>query len=198
MSFTALMVDVDGVIVIRPDGRRWDADMAADLGVEPADLQRAFFDPHWQAIATGKARIEDHLGPALAKIAPGVEAEDMIAYWFARDACLNVPLLEDLGLLRAAGTPMHLATVQEHRRAEYLWTTLGLKERFDGLLHSALIGHAKPDSVYFEAVSARLGIAPDELMLIDDSARNVEAARAAGWQARVWTGEQRLSQVLGI
>jgi putative hydrolase of the HAD superfamily len=196
MSFRALMVDVDGVIVVRPDGRRWDADMAADLGLDPADLQRAFFTPHWAAIATGKARIEDHLPAALAQIAPHISAEALMAYWFAKDACLNQVLLKDLAALRASGTPLHLATVQDHRRADYLWTTLGFRDRFDGLHHSAAVGHAKPDSAYFNAVAMRVGLSPADLLLIDDSRRNVEAAIDAGWQARLWTSERTLSEVL--
>ena len=196
MNFKALMVDVDGVLVIRPGGRRWDAEMLADLGVDPNELQSAFFTPHWQAIATGRARIEDHLPAALAQIAPHVGAEALIAYWFAKDAVVNQPLLDDLARVRAAGTPLHLATVQEHRRADYLWTTLGFRDRFDGLHHSAAVGFAKPDPAYFHAVAGRVALRPDELLLIDDSARNVEAAVEAGWQARLWTGKQRLAQVL--
>jgi putative hydrolase of the HAD superfamily len=196
MTYSALMVDVDGVLVIRPDGRRWDADLQADLGVDPGDLQRVFFDPHWQAIATGRARIEDHLPAALATIAPHVEVEALIAYWFARDAHLNQPLLDDLAQLRASGVPVHLATVQEHRRADYLWTALGFSGRFDGLHHSAAVGHAKPDAAYFEAVAARVALRPADLLLIDDATRNVAAAIEAGWQARLWTGRQTLTELL--
>ena len=195
-GFRTLMVDVDGVIVVRPDGRRWDADLQADLGVDPADLQTAFFTPHWPAIILGQARIEDRLPAALSRIAPGLSAEDLIAYWFEKDSVLNQPLLDDLADLRAAGVPMHLATVQEHRRASYLWDVLRLSDRFDGLLHSAMIGHAKPDPAYFTAVAGRLGASPGDLLLLDDSPRNVAAAIACGWQARLWDGSAPLADVL--
>ena len=195
-GFQILMVDVDGVIVVRPAGRRWAADLMADLGVDPADLQAAFFTPHWPAIVTGRARIEDHLPAALARIAPEVAAETLIAYWFEKDAILDQVLLDDLSALRATGVPMHLATVQDHRRADHLWNALGLKGRFDGLLHSALIGHAKPDPAYFDAVARRLDTAPADLLLLDDSPRNVAAAIGAGWQGRLWTGEQSLADCL--
>lgn len=196
MSFKILMVDVDGVVVTRPDGRRWDADLRADLGVDPGDLQSHFFAPHWRDIAVGKADLLERLAPALAIIAPNVTAEALMAYWFAKDAHVNQPLLEDLAALRAAGTPQHLATVQDHRRAAYLWETLEFKDRFDGLLHSALVGHAKPDRAYFDEAARRLAASPDDLLLIDDSARNIEGAIEAGWQARLWTGNQSLADVL--
>jgi putative hydrolase of the HAD superfamily len=196
VTFSALMVDVDGVIVVRPDGRRWDADMRDDLGLAPEDLQRAFFTPHWPDIVTGKARIEDRLPAALADVAPHLKSEDLIAYWFGKDAHLDEALLADLADVRSGGTPLHLATVQDHRRADYLWETLGLKERFDGLHHSAAVGFAKPDPAYFAEVARRVALPAGELMLIDDAIRNVEAARDAGWQARLWTGKVRLRDVL--
>lgn len=193
------MVDVDGVIVrhLKP-GHRWDADLETDLGVRPADLQRAFFEPHFKSIVRGLEPIEPRLTQALQEIAPYVTAQGLMAYWFAKDAALDHRLLEALAGYRARGLKLHLATVQEHRRADYLWTTLRLKDRFDGLQHSAAVGHAKPEPAYYAAVEARTGFAPDELLLIDDSQRNVDAAIAAGWQGRFWTAERALGEVLGF
>lgn len=193
------MMDVDGVLVAttRLTGR-WDRDMEADLGVSPDDLQRAFFTPHFRAIVLGQEPIEPWLGKALAEIAPQVTVEAMLAYWFAKDAELDHQLLADLATYRARGIGLHLATVQEHRRAAHLWTGLGLQDRFDGLHHSAAVGAAKPDPDYYAAVQDRVGQTGQELLLVDDSERNVEAAREAGWQARLWTGEHRLAEVLGF
>jgi putative hydrolase of the HAD superfamily len=196
MSFKALMVDVDGVIVCRPDGRRWDADLEADLGVKIADMQEKFFDARFHDIVRGKADLEPHLTAALAEFAPHVTTQQMIDYWFAKDSRLDHQLLEDLAAYRSQGVALHLCTIQEHRRAAYLWDTLGLRDRFDGLHHSARYQVAKPDLAYFRAVEAATGLAPAEMLLIDDAITNVEGARAAGWQARLWTGEQRLAEVL--
>jgi putative hydrolase of the HAD superfamily len=199
MPIKALMVDVDGVVVrhLKP-GHRWDADMEADLGVKPADLQRTFFEPHFKSIVRGLEPIEPRLAEALQAIAPHVTAQAMMAYWFEKDAALDHGLLDALAAYRARGLALHLATVQEHRRADYLWTTLGLKHRFDGLQHSAAVGHAKPEPAYYAAVEARTGFAPHELLLIDDSQRNIDAAITAGWQGRFWTGERPLAEVLGF
>lgn len=193
---TILMVDVDGVIV-RPDGkrgdnRRWDADLKADLGIDPADLQRVFFKPHWQEIALGRADLYERLRPALTQIAPNVPAEQLTAYWFRWDSDLNLALLEDLSALRAEGQRMHLATVQEHYRARYLWETLDLRARFDAMHYSADVGAAKPAEDFFRRVAARTGAEPTSHLLIDDSQANVEGAIAAGWRARLWTGAEPL------
>jgi len=195
----ALMMDVDGVLVtrLRP-GWRWDADLEADLGVKPDDLQQAFFARYFRPIVLGQESLEPWLAKALAEIAPQVTAQQMMAYWFEKDAVLDHQLLADLEAYRARGLQLHLATVQEHNRAEHLWERLDFKHRFDGLHHSAAVGFAKPDPDYYAATERRVGLPPEALLLVDDSERNVDAARAAGWQARHWTGEHRLAEVLGF
>lgn len=195
----ALMMDVDGVLVtrLRP-GWRWDADLEADLGIRPDDLQQGFFARYFQPIVLGREPLEPWLAKALAEIAPHVTAQQMMAYWFEKDAVLDHQLLADLEDYRARGLQLHLATVQEHNRAQHLWENLGFKHRFDGLHHSAAVGFAKPDPAYYAETQRRVGLLPEDLLLVDDSERNVDAARAAGWQARHWTGERRLADVLGF
>lgn len=196
MSLRALMVDVDGVVVRHPEGRRWDAEMEADLGLSPDDLQRAFFTPHFEDIVLGRADLHERLAPALAEIAPHLTSDRLAAYWFEQDGHLDQVLLEDLAACRADGLELHLATVQEHHRARHLWQTLGLNARFEAMHYAADYGCKKPDAAFFRLVEQRTGFAPHELLLIDDSARNVEAARACGWAAILWTGEHRLAEAL--
>ncbi|MDZ4371345.1 MAG: HAD-IA family hydrolase [Phenylobacterium sp.] len=195
MAFKALMVDVDGVVVVPRTGG-WAVDMETDLGLSITTLQARFFTPHWDDVANGRAALHDRLAPVLADIAPHLNSRTLTDYWFAKDAQLDLTLLADLAALRATGVPLHLATVQEHERAAYLWDTLRLRERFDGLHHSAAVGCGKPDPAYFAAVEARTGFAPADLVLIDDKAANVEAARAAGWGGALWDGTRRLADVL--
>ena len=195
MPLKALMVDVDGVVVVpRPGG--WAADMEADLGLSVATLQAHFFEPHWDDIANGRARLHDRLAPVLASHAPHLTSQAVADYWFAKDAQLDETLLADLAALRAAGVALHLATVQEHERAAYLWETLGFRDRFDAIHYSAEIGCGKPDPAFFAAVEARTGFAPTDLALLDDRPANVEAARTAGWGGILWDGTQRLADVL--
>lgn len=191
------MVDVDGVVVHAPDGRRWDADIEADLGISPQALQERFFQPNFGDIVQGRADLFDRLVPALAGFAPHVTAQALVDYWFEKDGRLNHELLEELAAWRGAGLVLHLATVQEHHRARHLWETLALKDRFDAIHYAAELGCAKPDPAFWAAVQARTGYAPADLLLIDDSPRNVEGARAAGWAAVLWDGTETLGAVLG-
>jgi putative hydrolase of the HAD superfamily len=190
------MVDVDGVVVHPNDSGGWAARIREDLGLDLQTLQSTFFAVHWQDIAHGRADLYERLTPVLAEIAPQVTAQAFVDYWFANDARLNDALLADLAALRAQGLPLHLATVQEHHRARYLWETVGFRDRFDAMHYAADLGCAKPAAEFFRAIEARTGFAPEDLMLIDDSPRNVEGARACGWRAALWDGSRSLAEVL--
>jgi len=192
----ALMVDVDGVVVVSPGGRLWSQDVQADLGLDPELFQSRFFKPHWPDVVFGRVDLHDRLGPVLAEIAPHLTSHQVADYWFAHDAHLNESLLDDLATVRASGVALHLATVQEHHRARYLWETLGFRDRFDAIHYSADYGCGKPDPAFYEAVAARTGLAPADLILIDDRIDNVDAARSCGWGGVLWDGRSRLADLL--
>jgi putative hydrolase of the HAD superfamily len=196
-ALAALMVDVDGVL-ITPRLGGWAADMQADLGLSRADLADHFFAVHWEDICLGKAGLHERLGPVLARIAPHLTSQQLAAYWFAKDAVLDYQLLDDLALVRARGVQVHLATVQEHERAAYLWNRLGFRGQFDAMHYAADIGAGKTDPEFYAAVEARTGFVGDQLLLIDDTPANIVAARAAGWRALPWTGAARLPDLLAL
>lgn len=67
---------------------------------------------------------------------------------------------------------------------------------FDQLLFSWRLGCTKPDPAAFEQATERLGVAADRIFFVDDSAANVEAARAARWQAHRYTNSLDLQAAL--
>ncbi|WP_108659520.1 HAD-IA family hydrolase [Acuticoccus kandeliae] len=187
-----LMLDVDGVLVNgRPqDGRSWAHDIERDLGIAPAALQAQFFAPHWRAIVTGRKALLDTLETCLPAIAPNLAPSDFLAYWFANDSALDTALLAECDAMRAEGLRILLATNQEHMRAAHLMETLALADHVDGIVYSAAIGACKPDPAFFAAAERAAGTGGANLTLVDDTAANVEAARAAGWSAVHWrTGD---------
>ncbi len=188
MRITALMIDVDGVLVCgRPiDGRRWASTIEADLGLNQADLQREFFTPYWDDIITGQHSLPEVLAKVLRDIAPQLSPEALIDYWFANDARLDAQLLDEIDQLREKGVPIFLATNQEHLRAAYLIEQLGLGQHCDGIFYSAALGNRKPDRSFFEKAALLSNIPSSELLLVDDLPENVFAAREAGWQAVQW------------
>ena len=54
------------------------------------------------------------------------------------------------------------------------------------------IGQIKPDREIYDTHAEQYGLDPAFSLFIDDSPRNVEGARAAGWQAIHFTGAEQL------
>ena len=189
------MVDVDGVVIV-PRASGWAADLEADLAISAATLQTHFFKSHWNDVVLGRATLHERLSPILAEHAPHLTSHQLVAYWFEKDAQLDETLLADLAALRATGVQLHLATIQEHERAAYLWNTRGLRDHFDAMHYAADIGWKKTDPEFYAAVETRTGFSRSDLVLLDDAASNIEAARAAGWRGAFWDGTSRLAEVL--
>jgi putative hydrolase of the HAD superfamily len=194
----ALVVDIDGVLVRgRPgDNRRWHTDLAADLGIRYDDLQTHFFAPYWQDIIIGRRRLRDLLTPVLAKIAPHLSAEELIAYWFAHDSALDHEVLRQVDRARATGMRTVVATNQEHERSHYLWHDLRLREHFDSMVFSAAVGAKKPDAPFYQSVTELLNVRPDAVLFIDDTFENIAAAQSQGWQAILWEGQDKSGSIL--
>ena len=195
---TCVMLDVDGVLVDgRPsDGQPWTHTLEQDLGISPQTLIGAFFRSHWSQVVTGQRDLLPTLSAVLAQCAPQVRAEDLVTYWFEQDSRIVAPVLSDLRAARLAGVSVYLATNQDHMRAEYLMSEMGLGQDVDGIVYSAAVGHRKPDRAFYQSAEQATGYPPEALLLVDDTPANVEAARDAGWRAEHWTGVERLSQIL--
>lgn len=189
MAIKALMVDVDGVLVDgrREDGLHWQTSVQEDLGISSHTLREQFFAPYWDDIVVGRAGLMEHLTTALENVAPNVSPARFVSYWFDRDSRVAAPLLQELSSLRSEGIGVYLATNQEHMRAAYLMEDLGLAKHVDGIFYAARLGAKKPEMEFFAKVQAAVGLRGEELLLLDDSLPNIEAARRSGWQAFHWT-----------
>jgi putative hydrolase of the HAD superfamily len=187
----AVLFDVDGVLIHgmheREDRRRhWNTHMLADLGVDPELFVEQFIRKNFISdVITGKTALIEDLERWLPTVGYTGSPMNYISYWLQRDTQLNQPLLAAIRRLRnAPGVgPLYVATNQEHLRAFYLWSTLGLQHVFDDIFYGARLGATKPDRAFFDAISARIGPQSEAPLMIDDSVAVVEAARAYGWEA---------------
>jgi putative hydrolase of the HAD superfamily len=197
MPVRALMVDVDGVLVTHPDGRRWDSDLLPDLGIDPVQLHERFFRPHFDDVVLGRADLFEQLEAVMPALGSASAAE-LVEYWFSHDAHLDQPLLADLDRAAARGMGLHLATVQERHRARYLWEILDLRSHFSAMHYAADIGYRKSDPEFYWAVEKRTGLPSAAHYLIDDSEQNMETAHEVGWRGVVWTHGMHLADVSTI
>ena len=70
-----------------------------------------------------------------------------------------------------------------------------LAEEFGHVFVSCELGAAKPDIAFFGRVEEQLQSPASAICLIDDSERNVMAAKAVGWSAIWYRGVADLSAV---
>ena len=62
--------------------------------------------------------------------------------------------------------------------------------RFEDGVFSGCVNLAKPDAAIYALAERQLNLQPTETLFLDDSPRNVEAAKARGWSAEIITGPQ--------
>ena len=104
--------------------------------------------------------------------------------------------VEILRALKDQGVPCYALTNME------AWTYPGRRERypflqwFDGTVVSGFEGVAKPDTRVFELLLDRFGLSAPTTLFIDDSAKNVRAARAVGMQAVEFESPEHLRERL--
>ena len=63
---------------------------------------------------------------------------------------------------------------------------------FRGITVSAEIGLMKPELAIYRHHEKTFGLDPAATLFFDDSAANVEGARAAGWKAEQFTGADKM------
>jgi putative hydrolase of the HAD superfamily len=98
--------------------------------------------------------------------------------------CRTAPgTAEALDRLREAGLRLAVVSNSDGRVEEAL-EAAGIRDRFDLVLDSALVGMEKPDPAIFRAALTALGIGPEEALFVGDLYDvDVVGARAAGIEA---------------
>jgi putative hydrolase of the HAD superfamily len=94
------------------------------------------------------------------------------------------PLVERVRLLKGAGYVTGIVTNNVMEFGDGWRALIPVDELFDFVVDSSSVGVRKPDPRIFEIALQRLhGIAPAEVVFLDDYQANVDAARALGLQA---------------
>jgi HAD superfamily hydrolase (TIGR01509 family) len=96
----------------------------------------------------------------------------------------SVALLERL---RGAGHANYFLSNMPAPFADELVARHAFVRGFDQGVFSGHVGLAKPEPALFSLAAERFGAQPAELVLLDDHEPNVQAARAQGWQALVFS-----------
>ena len=96
------------------------------------------------------------------------------------------PIAETVALmerLKGAGDRLFYLSNMPAPFAEHLERSHAFMDWFDDGVFSSRVHLMKPQPEIFHLAARRFGLAPHELVFIDDVAYNVDAARALGWRA---------------
>ena len=192
--------DFDGVLNRGFDGGffLWQASFEADLGVSAAVFTDFMFNSgQFDAILTGKRDLLDLLADWIAAHSVPHSAEAVLDYWLGKDAHPDPQVMD---WLAACPIPGVIATNNEAHRAKYIWEIMGLRDKVQKIFASGPLGVKKPAAKFFKAIEDWSGLAPQDILLIDDSEKNILAANALGWQTFHFHADSRdtLPEILGL
>lgn len=119
-------------------------------------------------------------------------ARDLRAIW----ANIFSPMNENLDAVRRCKGRYDLGMISNTNEAHASWIRehFSIFELFDRIVLSYEVGHVKPDPSMYDV--ARDGRSTDQVWFVDDIARHVGGARAAGWRAAQLLQNQSLEDVL--
>lgn len=169
------------------------------LGIEPGTLNPIMFGSQaWQDTLVGRKTVEEfwrEIGPQLNLHTP--EAVEAFSRRYHADEAINEDVLDLIRRLRAQGH-YKLAVLSNAPSGLGQWLAdWGILDLFDVVFCSGDEGVIKPDPAAFEITLERLGVAPEEAVFIDDTARHVEAARKLGVHGILFTTAEALTDELG-
>lgn len=180
----AVLWDADGVLQHLPAG--WEASMRPVVGHLVDDVE-AFLAEAFAAerpALTGDARWLEILPGLLERWGLAASYDEALRVWLTIEPVVETREL--VAALRARGLLCALATNQDEHRGRHMHENLGYADLFDDTFYSYELGVAKPDPAFFTAVLDRLGLAPDQVLFVDDNAENVASAREVGLRAEQW------------
>jgi 2-haloacid dehalogenase/putative hydrolase of the HAD superfamily len=139
----------------------------------------------------------DNRGPLVARFpehAAHIEAWER-RWWemFSGAIPQSEAAIEDLA---ARGVRQFALSNMSHEVLDGILAMSPAFRRLEGVLISAELGLLKPDAAIYRAACERFGHAPQDFLFIDDSAANVEAARALGFDAHHFTDPAALRPAL--
>ncbi|MHA6324707.1 HAD family hydrolase [Roseivivax sp. CAU 1753] len=177
--------DFDGVLNdgIR-DGRFvWADRFEADFGHPLASFRALFSAARFDAVVTGREDLRDAVQDWADQVGYPHGPDPVLRYWFEKDVHPVPAMLARLGALKARGVRQVIATNNEARRARFIEQDMGYGERVERIFASGHIGVRKPFDGFYHHIAEATGVDPARILLVDDMAENVAAARRLGWQA---------------
>jgi len=186
MSSPILVFDLGGVLLPFNRQRRVVA-MADALGLARADVLRFLTSGVAEQLDRGACDLTASAARMTALAGRPVTPALAKELWLSVFETPNLALWELVARLRA-----HTRTYALSDNPSFVSEVFPRQDAFDRVFWSAELGMTKPASEVFAKISCETKTAPADITFTDDSAVNVEAARACGWDAIRFTSNAQL------
>lgn len=178
----ALLIDFGGVLTV-PISTAFRA-VAADGGLEPDQVLSVLATHQGARRALVEHEVgqlddegfEDAFAAALVEAGGRVEARGLLA-GLGTHLELDLPMVDLVRRIRAAGMPVALVSNSLGRDC---YARVDLEELFDVSVISGQVGVRKPSREIYRIACDRLGVEPDECVLVDDLEHNLVGAARLG------------------
>ena len=177
---THVVFDLGGVLI------DWNPrHLYRDLIPDEAEMERFL-----EEVCTSAWNVEQDAGRSLAEATAWLvgrhpDRRDLIeAFYDQFDRMMRDAIHETVAILEelhARSTPLYLLSNASGETFHLVERRFAFLERFDGMLISGREGMIKPDPAIFHLLCRRFDLQPESCVFIDDSAANVESARALGF-----------------
>ena len=150
--------------------------MADLIGVEPEVFSREWHQSYWDR-EVGRTTLEDSLTHAISTLRPDLsqaQAPDLLCVWMGLIRERIAPRTEVSGTLRSCrekGVKLGLLS-NAGPAVPPVFHETPFSTLFDASLFSCQAGVAKPDAAIYEAMCARLRVAPAKCVFVGDGGSN--------------------------
>ncbi|MET9736235.1 HAD family hydrolase [Streptomyces sp. NPDC006458] len=202
MRYDLVIFDNDGVLVdSEPISNRLLAEYLTEVG-HPTTYEDSIRDYMGSAMHRIHDLIEERTGQRLP-----ADFDDVfharVFEAFERELKPVAGAAEVLGRLSENGVPYCVASSGSHERIRVGHRTTGLDRWFDDgrIFSSQDVGRGKPAPDLFLHTAARMGVAPERCVVVEDSPLGVQAAGAAGMDVYGFTAmtpAEKLAAATGL
>lgn len=177
----AIVFDMDGTLIEAKDWHYLALNEA--LGIFGEEISRDEHVGEFDGLPT-RVKLEmlerrGRLPAHLHGIVSSVKQERTLRY-VSSQAFPRIEQLLMLSWLRARGFKLAVATNSIRRSAESMLASIGVLPYLDLLITNEDVKNAKPDPEMYLTAAARLGLTPEQCLVIEDHDYGVESAIGAG------------------
>jgi beta-phosphoglucomutase len=182
MNPSAVIFDFDETIIdLEPQHTFAHDALCRALGADYAQMPESFRK------GSGR-RIIDDIRDMRAHFSWSESEEELFALrqQFFDEACARANLtpvagaIEVIRTLHARGIPLAIASSAVRSSIEAILIRLGIRDAFDWIVDGSEVVHGKPDPEAYLVTARKLGVAPEECLVFEDSEVGVVSAKRAG------------------